>query len=253
MNIIEFLLEPTSLLLIGAGVVVSLFGTLIGGSQFLAVPIFQVLFPGANFGTIIGNFKVGSFFRGIGSTITTWDKIEWKNSILLALPPMLFSILGATFIAKLDQKWIFPAIIFAVILAELAPKYAHKITKKSFWGASLFSGLYAGFLGAGIGILLVALLRVTHPKDDQIAVVKIQARFIELLLVISTVVAHFYHGNLLFKIWFPWAIGTFVGGLFGGKMLKGLIHLSGNTQKLVLRISFALAIIIAGIKFFGYI
>ncbi len=249
----DLLMSTDSLILLGAGVFVAVFGTIIGGSQFVAVPIFQILFPGASFGAIIGNFKVGSFFRGVGSTISTYKQIEWKQSFLLALPPMLVSIIGASFISKLDQKWLFPAIVFAVILAEMAPRYAKRFSKHHFWGASLFTGLYAGFLGAGIGVLLVALLRVTHPKDDQIAIVKIQARFVELLLVFSTIAAHFYHGNLLLKIWLPWSIGTFVGGVLGGEFLKKMIHFSGDSQKIILRVSFAVAIVVAGIKFGGII
>jgi hypothetical protein len=49
-----------------------------------------------------------------------------------------------------------PAIIAASALSELAPWLAKRITKGSFQAASLATGAYAGFLGAGIGIILVA-------------------------------------------------------------------------------------------------
>jgi uncharacterized membrane protein YfcA len=113
------------------------------------------------------------------------------------------------------------------------------------------TGLYAGFLGAGISILITALLRFRSPADVQIAHIKIQARFVEFLLVIATVIAHAYHGNLILKVWLAWSLGTFIGGYFGGKFLTVMKYFSGNTQKLILRASFAFAIIVAGVKFFG--
>jgi hypothetical protein len=92
-------------------------------------------------------------------------------------------------------------------LSELAPWLAKRITKGSFQAASLATGAYAGFLGAGIGIILVALFRLKHPAVERIAHVKIQARFIEWLIGIVAVIAHYFHGNLILALWLVWSVG----------------------------------------------
>jgi hypothetical protein len=110
-------------------------------------------------------------------------------------------------IAHLHQRWMLPAIIAAIALSELAPWLAKRITKGSFQAASLANGAYAGFLGAGIGIILVALFRLKHPAVERIAHVKIQARFIEWLIGIVAVIAHYFHGNLILALWLVWSVG----------------------------------------------
>ena len=245
----DILLSQTSQVLFGFGVLLGVVGVVVGGTMFFSVPLFLWLFPEASFGALVGNLKVGSFFRGIGSTLSTFKQIQWKSSLLISVPPFLATILGASFIANLDQKWMLPAVIIAVILAELAPKIAHLVSQKNFYIASSMTGVYAGVFGAGIGIILTALLRLKYPKDSDIALVKIQARFIEWVLVITAVVTHFLHKNLFLEIWLPWALGGLVGGVLGGLVLKKIGHASGHIQKLILRFSFALAILIALIKF----
>src|SRR5262244_334910 len=63
------LTRETALLLVG-GFVVGIFSVIIGGGFFISIPLLQFLFPSVSYGAIVGNLKVGSFFRGIGSTIT---------------------------------------------------------------------------------------------------------------------------------------------------------------------------------------
>jgi uncharacterized membrane protein YfcA len=91
------------------------------------------------------------------------------------VPLVIGTVLGVMVIAHLDQHWMLPAIIAAIALSELAPWLAKRITKGAFQ-AALATGAYAGFLGAGIGIILVALFRLEHPQVEKIAHVKIQAQ-----------------------------------------------------------------------------
>ena len=245
------LLTPEVFLLIFLGILIGIFAVVIGGGMFFSVPLLQILFPEASFGVIVGNLKVGSWFRGLASTWATRKNIDWKNNLIISVPLLLGTVLGVSIISQLDQKWILPAIIFAVILAEVAPKIADKISQKTFYFASVLIGIYAGFLGAGIGVLLLALFRIKFPKDKDIARVKIQARFVEWVLVFVAVGMHAYHQNLVLKIWLAWSIGSLFGGFIGGKILHKIGHLSGKTQKMVLRTSFAFAIFVAFLRFLG--
>jgi uncharacterized membrane protein YfcA len=77
-----------------------------------------------------------------------------RNGIVRPICPLVIgTVLGVMVIAHLDQRWMLPAIIAAIALSELAPWLAKRITKGSFQAASLATGAYAGFLGAGIGII----------------------------------------------------------------------------------------------------
>src|SRR5262249_35707571 len=231
----------TALLLVG-GFVVGIFSVLVGGGFFVSIPLLQFLFPSVSYGAIVGNLKVGSFFRGIGSTITNRTEIDWLWNALWSVPLVIGTVLGVMVIAQLHQRWMLPAIIAAIALSELAPWLAKRITKGSFQAASFATGTYAGFLGAGIGIILVALFRLEHPEVERIAHVKIQARFIEWVTGIVAVTAHSFHGNLILALWLVWSVGSFAGGLAGGVLLEKLGAMSGKIQKIVLRFAYLVAI-----------
>jgi uncharacterized membrane protein YfcA len=245
------LTRETALLLVG-GFVVGIFSVIIGGGFFISIPLLQFLFPSVSYGAIVGNLKVGSFFRGIGSTITNRKEIDWLGNLLWSVPLVIGTVLGVMVIAHLHQRWMLPAIIAAIALSELAPWLAKRITKGSFQAASLATGAYAGFLGAGIGIILVALFRLKHPAVERIAHVKIQARFIEWLICIVAVIAHYFHGNLILALWLVWSVGSFAGGLAGGVLLEKLGAMSGKMQKSVLRLAYLVAIAGALLPFLNW-
>src|SRR5215813_6874108 len=232
------LTRQTALILVG-GFVVGIFSVLVGGGFFVSIPLLQFLFPSVSYGAIVGNLKVGSFFRGIGSTITNRKEIDWLGNALWSVPLVIGTVLGVMVIAQLHQRWMLPAIIAAIALSELAPWLAKRITKGSFQAASFATGAYAGFLGAGIGIILVALFRLEHPEAERIAHVKIQARFVEWLIGILA-------------LWLVWSVGSFAGGLTGGVLLEKLGAMSGKIQRIVLRLAYLVAIAGALLPFLNW-
>jgi uncharacterized membrane protein YfcA len=243
-------MEYQFLVLLIFGIAVGIYSVVIGGGMFFSVPFFQWMFPQLSFGAIIGNLKVGSFFRSIGSTVSTLKQIDYPLSFKISGIAFVATIIGAYTISGISQKWMLPAVIFAVLLAVLAPRLAKKVSNKSFHFTSFFIGLYAGVFGAGIGVLLIALVRLKYPDDTSIAHVKIQARFVEWILVITAVIVHITSGNLLMEIWLPFSIGALIGGFLGGETLKRLGKLSGRIQKTVLYFAFTVAILVAAYKTF---
>lgn len=244
------IITSASLILVICGIMIGILSVLVGGGAFFSAPLIQWLFPGVSLGAIVGNIKAGSFFRSIGSTITTHQHIQYKQNLKLSLIAIVGTLAGVSVIHDLSQKWLFPIIILAITVSIAAPRIAAHLGSKSFNAASFFIGFYAGFFGAGYGILMIALMRLKYPADEDIAFVKIQARFIEWLLATIAVIAHFLHGNLIVAIWIPWATGSIIGGVIGGIILKKLGSFSGRVQKSVLYISFAFALIVAGYHFF---
>ena len=244
------ILHQTFILLLFGGFFIGVISVVIGGGHFFSVPFMQYLYPSVSFGTILGNIKVSSFVRGIGSTFATKHMIEWRRDLSVGAIAIVGSVIGASIIANIDQHWLVVAVVFAIVLSESAPYLATKITPRIFHVASFLTGIYAGFFGAGIGILLIALLRLKHPVDTDIALVKVQARFVEMFLTVGAVMAHWYHGNLISSIWIPLSIGTLIGGIVGGLVLNKLSKLSGKIQSFVLRAAYAVAFLVALTAFF---
>ena len=236
--------------LVFGGFIIGVFAVVVGGAMFISIPYIQWLFPQATVGAVVGNLKVGSFFRSIGSTASTWKKIEFIENFKLMPAALIGTVLGAASISHIDQRWMLPAIISAIAFTVYAPKLAHKVTKRTFSIAAFITGLYSGVLGAGIGVMLVALLRLKHPKDTQIGHVKIQARFVEFILTISAVVTHFFSGNLVTMLWVPLSVGALVGGYVGGIILHKMGDMPGKIQKLLLYSFFCVDIYVAARKFF---
>jgi uncharacterized membrane protein YfcA len=246
---LPWLLQWETFVLLIGGFVIGIFSVVVGGGFFFSIPLFQWLFPRASYGVLVGNLKVGSFFRGIGSTWENRKEIAFVPNIIWSIPLLIGTVLGVMAIAHLDQRWILPAMIAAVLLAEYAPKIVHRITPRYFYGASVLTGAYSGFLGAGIGIMLVALVRLKHPEDEKIAQVEIQARFIEWFIGIIAVIVHFLHGNLILALWLVWSVGSFVGGIVGGKLLRTLGTMPGRAQKMILHGVYVVALITAVMPF----
>src|SRR5262249_61951051 len=94
------LTRETALLLVG-GFVVGIFSVIIGGGFFISIPLLQFLFPSVSYGAIVGNLKVGSFFRGICSTITKRKEIDWLGDLPLALSPRLWPVARVLVLAPL--------------------------------------------------------------------------------------------------------------------------------------------------------
>ena len=243
-------IDSTFFILMGCGFTMGMFAILIGGAMFFSLPIIQLLFPGLSIGSVVGNLKVGSLITFTGSTISTRKNIAFAKNLKLIIFAFIGTILGASFIANLDQSWVLPILVLAILISIFAPYIADLVCEKTYHFFAFIFGIYAGLFGAGNGILLVALLRIKYPDDTDIAYVKIQVRFIELVLAFTAVFTHFTHGNLITSIWLPWASGSFFGGIIGGIMLNKLGHVSGKIQKMILYISFIVALSVA---FYQYI
>lgn len=239
----------TVLVLLIVGVLAGVIAVLVGGTMFFTIPLMQLLFPQASFGAIVGNIKVGSLTRGIGSTWTTRKQLLPREVTRLAALSFVGTVAGANLIADLSQLWLFPAVIGSVVIAVLSPRLTTCIGPRTFDFAAVLTGFYAGLFGAGVGIMLLGLLRVRYPGDTQIGLAKIQSTAIEFMLVIVAVGVHFAHGNLIMAIWLPWSVGSLIGGLVGGALLVRLGKLSGRLQKTLLYSSFVFAVTVAGFKF----
>jgi uncharacterized membrane protein YfcA len=102
--ILDFAFDITSVSLLAGGFVIGIFAVVIGGGMFFSVPFLQFLFPGISAGAIIGNLKIGSVFRSIGSTTSTWREIDFPACVKVSALALTGTVLGTSLIAHLSQE-----------------------------------------------------------------------------------------------------------------------------------------------------
>lgn len=238
-------MEPLSILLALGGFLISIFAVLVGGAGFLSTPLLQMLLPGSTLGVIIGNARLGSVFRGISSVAAIWSLINLRKVGSVIAIAAIGAILGAWFVSDLDQRWLIPILVLAIIVTEAAPWLANHISERMSSIGSFLTGVYMGVFGAGTALLLIALLRIKQPSEHDIASVRAQALFIEFVLGILAAGTYAFHGQLSPGIWVPYSVGAVLGGLVGGMILKHTAKLSGSLQKLFLRASYVLALLVS--------
>lgn len=238
------------LLIFSGGVIIGALGVLVGATLFLTIPFLQLVSPGISYAQIISNGKVGSFFRGIASSLSTFKQIDLKTVLASIIPFMVGTAIGSFLTTKIDQNLLLPIIIGAIIISELSPCIAHLINKKTRFIFSFIIGIYGGFIGAGISILIIALLRTSFPKDEHLVFVRIQSGVVELLGTSVIFMVNLFYGNILWPLVFYWSLGMFIGGYLGGVLLKKSVKISSKMQKIYVYIIYCVAVLPLIAKFF---
>lgn len=241
------------LLLFLFAIPIGMYAILLGGALFLSLPLFQILFPGALLGSIVGTIKVGSVFRnGMalygGKELLTFS---FSKTAKIALPLIIGTIIGSLGIVSLPQIFIIPILILAIIISEASNTLVHVIPHSLYLLFSFVTGFYIGVFGAGSIISLVALVQIKNTEYKNIAQVRMEALLLEFLLAVLAVTIFFFVGSINFTVAVAWTAGSLIGGYLGGRIIKHTGKFSEKTQKLFLRITFAVALLIALWTTFG--
>ena len=221
-----------------------------GNSLPLNLAIMQLLLPGASFGALVGTAKVGGILRGTGMLITVYKKLDLKIIAWIWPPIVIGAVVGVSLIAHLDSKWIFPTLVVAYFIAEFANVISHRISQRSLYPAALLTGVYVGFLGAGMRAILMSFMRLRFPDDNMITLLKIHCSLTAWSTAFIAAIGHYLHGNIVWAWALPFAGGCFIGGLLGGRVLNNFTIKSPNTQKWLMRTSFGIGILVSGYLFF---
>lgn len=238
-----------NLVIFFGGMIIGILGVLFGATMFISLPFWQILFPQFSYAQLIANIRIGSLTRGIASTISTWKRIAFWQIISIVGSFTAGSVIGTIITTKLPQRYLVFAVFFAIVISEISPKIAHLITRKTRFFLSFLFGVYGSFIGPGISILIVALLRTYFPGEDKLVFIKIQSPFIELIGTVFSLLTNVYYGNLVWNIALYWAAGMFFGGYIGGHFLKKSIHFSPKRQRLYLYLVYGAALVPAFFDF----
>ena len=241
-------MELELIILFFAAIPIGIFGVVVGGNATLSFPTFQVLFPEMTLGAIVGNIKPGSVVRNIMSLIPLRHDIDFAAVRFLLVPLLLGSVAGALLVADMSQSIILPVLILGFLVVEYARRLEKYITKHIHFLMTFLTGMYGGVFGAGISLLIVALMHIKDGDDENLYKTRANALFLETFFTTVAVMVFVSYGLVVPHIMLTWLGGSLIGGYLGGIILKKTGKLSGHTQRTILRGAFIFAICVAMVK-----
>lgn len=240
----------TTVLLFGAAIPIGIFGVVFGGNLFLSLPLFQIMFPDMVLGAMIGNIKPGSIVRNLASLAPLRNQIMVKATLSFAAALCVGSLSGALLITYLSASKVFviPILVLGWLVMTYAPRLGHYVSHTGFMLAAFLVGMYGGIFGAGISLLIVALLRIRHGTDSELLFVRANSLYLETILTFVSVFIFLQKGLINWRFALVWAIGSVIGGYLGGKILARTGKMKPSVQKAIFHVSFGIAVTVAVIK-----
>lgn len=232
----------TLLWLFLAAIPVGFFAVLIGASQFLSIPLFQVFFPWMSVSAIIGNLRIGSMLRDAIALVPLWKSMRLQALGAFILVTCLGSILGTLSTVSFPQWFLLPLLLLAVVITEVAPWITEYVHRRALLFAFFLTGIYYGMIGAGGSVISMAFLRIHLPGDSQIQAVRVSMLMIELCALVVSVIAFVLSGSIDWRISLIWAAGGMIGGYIAGRTLRSTGTMSPRVQKIFLRAVYVVAI-----------
>jgi len=225
--------------LFSAAIVIGVFAVLFGGTLFLSFPLFQLFFPTLPLASIVGCIKFGSVIRNAAAVLPHWRSVETQHLWLIA--PLGFgSLVGAYAITGFTQAVIPAVLITGWLLSEYAGNI--KISQRLFWITAFIIGVYGGIFGAGILLLIIALMQLKAPG---IVNARFTALTLEMAISAISVAIFIWQGFIVWHIALIWAAGGIVGGLIGGRIIVRTGKLNPKWQQWLIRAAFLFALVIA--------
>jgi uncharacterized protein len=205
------------------GLVAGVINTMAGGGGLLVLPMLMSL--GLSAGAANGTMRIGVIVQNTTSLLAFQRKREGDLRLVMRLLPTMVvgSIAGAWLATRLAEDLLRPIfggvlVVWAIALVVRPGRFLEVPTEPRAPGlgsqiASLAIGLYGGFLQAGVGFPLLALLisGLGHPP--------VRANAIKVALVLGfTLVAlplFAAAGQLVWREAVVLAVGSLVGGWIG--------------------------------------
>lgn len=236
-------MDPSILTIVfGCGIIIGVLAVVMGGTLFLSFPLFQILFPEMSLAAIVGNIKIGSVLRNVTALMPLYKNLDAR---VLLLAPILCigSLVGSYFTAMVSLSIIPLVLVLGLMVHEFGRKIA--IHKSVYWVALFLVGFYGGVFGAGILLLVLALVTMQYRN---LVDARTNALLLELLV---SAIAVFFFAQLALINWsvaLVWALGGMIGGYLGGLVIRYSGRWPETTQNWLVRTSFLVAFIVALVK-----
>jgi uncharacterized membrane protein YfcA len=217
---------PAVLVLVG--VVAGIANTLAGGGSFLVLPVLIGL--GLTPGVANATSRIGVLAHGVGATTMFVRSRSLQAGVVGRLAPAMCigAVFGAWLATQLDDALLRPLfggilVLWAIALIVrpgrfVAPTEAHAPTSPGplAHGLALVIGVYGGFLQAGVGFPLMALLVWLLGHDTLRAnAAKVALVFVYTVLVMAVFAAA---GQVAWREGAILAVGMIVGGALGARV-----------------------------------
>ena len=220
-------------ILIFAGFLVGIINTFAGSGSAITYTVYMMLGMPATFAN--GTLRITVLLQTLAASFNFFRKnaLELKKALLLGLPTVFGSIVGAEIAVNIDEKVFQKVLAVAMIIMlyfvfkkpeKWIKGQAHKIKPKpTFMQVVIFFliGIYGGFLHIGVGIFILAGL-VLNAGYDLVKANAIKV-FIVLMYNPFALAVYIMSGEVDFFI----GSITAIGGLIGGYVASNLAMKKG--------------------------
>ncbi len=222
-------------LLIAIGIIAGFLNVVAGGGSLITLPILIWMgFPSA---VANGTNRVGIFFQNIFAVKGFIQEGHRPDAygLYMSISSIIGSLVGASIAVDIDDK-IFNKLL-AVVMVVIIVKTVVESYRNKKGGTSqellskgrkaigilgfFFVGMYGGFIQAGVGFIIIAVLSsVNHFSLVKINSYKV---FIALIYTMAALVIFIWNDKVNYTAGIILAIGTSLGGWLGAKFssLKG--------------------------------
>lgn len=218
-------MEIKDLLLIVVGILTGFINTIAGGGSVIILPVL-ILYFGLPVQVANGTNRIGILVQNIFSAVGFKSKgvspfaLGVKKSILIGIVIMAGAVLGAQFAVDFPEKWfnkiLSVVMVCVLILTIWKPKSSKTITptSKSAYLVSLLLffiiGIYAGFIQAGTGFLLI--LGFSYFNNLSLVQSNAIKTLVVFLLTLGAIYVFVINQQINFKYGILLAIGNAIGG-----------------------------------------
>ncbi len=235
--------DYTFILLLLMGIIAGFVNVMAGGGSALTLPL--LIFLGLDGGTANGTNRLAILIQNI---FAVWgfkreQYSEFKQSTYFAFATLPGALVGAFTAVQITDYWfkkILALVIIFVIISLVLPRPARAKNESRKNGLGLYLalfgiGFYGGFIQAGVGFILMAVLVYLARLD--LVRVNMHKVFIVLIYTIPALAIFAFTGKVDWLFGIALAAGNGLGGWLAARIA---VKKGEKTIKIVLMLVFAL-------------
>jgi uncharacterized protein len=212
-----------------ASVVSSSFGTLVGGSSLITIPL--LILMGLPPHTAIGTDRIGTFGIGLAGLYSFHRKgmMNYRLAFIFGIPCLLGGFIGANLVLQISPELlkkfivVLTVILLIVVVANPRLGVVPVATKRPLTTGrhvlgtflSLVVGIYGGFYGAGTGILLSYIMIFVFRQTFLESAANIKVGVI--MMSATSAATYAYHGAIHIPLALVMFAGCCTGSYFSAK------------------------------------
>jgi uncharacterized membrane protein YfcA len=213
-------------IVIATGFLAAFLNTVGGGGSLFSVPI--LTFMGLPITSANATSRVALLFQNffaVGGFRSKGIELPWPYSLYLGVSSLFGGLIGATLASRVEDdvfNKIFVGVMFLsvalIVFDPFKSKGPEKLNFKNQAAGSIcffFIGIYGGFVQAGIGFLVIAVLSLVNNlslvKSNYVKV------FSAIIYTAVSVAVFAYEGKIIWLTGFILAIGHALGGWYASR------------------------------------